>query len=58
MARQAKASYYIENHRYYVHRFSDPPKKVHVFKTEREMVEWSHDNRIVLKDACYRPGWR
>ena len=58
MARQAKASYYIENHKYFVHPFTWPAKKALVFRSEREMVEWAHENRIVLKDACYRPGWR
>lgn len=58
MARQLKASYFIEGHRFFVHQFTWPAGKVKIFNTEREMVEWAHENRIVLKDACYRPGWR
>lgn len=58
MARQAKASYYVRRGQYIVHPYTWPAGKVLVFTNERDMVEWSHDNRIVLKDAMSRPGWR
>lgn len=58
MARQEKASYWVQGHRYFVHPYKWPAGKVEIFTSEKAMTDWAHEQRLVLKDACYRPGWR